>query len=209
MGLVFVKTYQSFSVITPAQVAVWVSSCHWGVAQKCTARMCGVSQTSKKRFPFNSRRWLFKYRHQWWKLGGRKETRSGSGTGGATRPLSPLPLPGRTRQSEAGKTSSFSSFGTYVLQPPDQREWVGSCRCVLSASGKGKDGCELLFGSVWCQGGSQSDIRRASLHRAGERWEMCRGRTRRGLMNSYFHHWVFAPGRKGKAKKSIHRMRYG
>lgn len=85
MRLVFVETYQWFSIITPVQVAVWVSSCRWGVAQKCTARVCGVLQTSKKRSPFNSRRWLLKYQHQWWKLDGRKETRGGSGTGGATK----------------------------------------------------------------------------------------------------------------------------
>lgn len=211
MRLVFVETYQWFSIITPAQVAVWVSSCRWGVAQKCTAQMCGVSQTSKKSDPRLTREGgcsNISISGESW-MGGK---RRGVGQGLEV----PQKAPATSTLAWAGSSvrgwenqRHFQHWHVCPAAAGPARGWAGGCRCVLSASSRGKDGCELLFGSVWCRGASQRDIRHASLHRAGEHWEVCRGGTWRRLMNSYFHHWVFAPGRKGKAKKSVYRMRYG
>lgn len=151
-------------------------------------------------------------------------------------PPAPLPILQHTsRQSQARKDSSQPGIGGWENKLRFQLWHVGACSCQTRRSVCGWVGgyrccfrsrqsrmCSLpavtgriavnyFSGLVYIVYGvtSQNDIWFASLKRAEEHREMCREKAEKGLMNFYFCHWVFAPERNRKARKSIHRMRYG
>ena len=161
------------------------------------------------------------------------------GTWGSSRPplLPQPPLPilrSTSRQSWAQKDSSQPRIRGWENKLCFQLWHVGPCSCQSSKSAGGWVGWQLQVllqrqtkpcvlsvtgwipvnyssGLVYIVYGvtSQNDIWCTSPDRAEERREICREKIGRALVNSYFCHWVFAPGRNRKAKRSIYRVRYG